>query len=103
MMDVGGDCMSRVTMAAFEYLGRSSRKRWPASDGRPILDGWYPAEHERRECCSLIQTSDWRRRWRLYKHCSSKKHVAKLFGVTLKELNDAIKFIKATADREVLF
>jgi hypothetical protein len=94
--------MANVTAAAIEYLARRDRRRFPEGDGKSMKAGWNPSNSERQSCCDVIRRPSGQRPWSLYNHCKTKKHVAKLFVVSVYELNKAIRFIEATAP-EVLF
>jgi len=82
--------VQKATSAAKCYIARKNRTEHP--DGKCDSGGrWYPTEGERQACCHNIRTPSRRWPWSLVKHCRTKKHVANLFGVTVAEINKAIK------------
>jgi len=52
---------------------------------------WYPVDAECRACCYVVRSPSRRRRWSLYRHCFTMRHVAHLYGVDERLLRAYIK------------
>ena len=80
---------SEVRHAATAYVKRRERSEHPAGHfdhrGR-----WYPAEGETCECCKSIRRPSAAYPFSLMLHCRTIVHVATLFGVTVRELEEKI-------------
>ena len=87
-----------VHAAAHEYIARKNRARNPAGEfdkaGR-----WYPAAHERRECCSSIRAPSLAWPYSKLTHCRSVEHVAALYETDasdVRKLAHRIEQIRAS-------
>lgn len=87
--DPSVDHAVRLGKAVECYRQRHDHK---SPDGRRDSGGrWYPSEHEHQECCRNVRRPSAAYPWSLYHHCKTGGHIANLFGVTEKELRDAVK------------
>ena len=93
---ISGDAeyIRQTVKAATEYLARKSRRSHPAgacdSGGR-----WYPAESERRWCCSMIRDPSRSWPWSLMVHCRTAEHVAELFDVNDTDLKRVARMLNS--------
>jgi len=82
--------MTDIQKAVCEFIKRSHRIKHPSGSfdkqGR-----WYPDESEKRSCCSAIRSPSTSYPYSLMSHCRTKKHIAELYTVDMKELGKAIK------------
>lgn len=79
-----------VRHAVREYLNRKSRTSNPYGDfdsrGR-----WYPEDdYERQACCARIPSPTKNFPYSLMRHCRTAKHVSQLYGISEKELKEAV-------------
>ena len=93
----GAETQGRACKAGLEFVARELRLHHP--DGK-FDDGerFYPSEKEWRDCCAGIRAPSRAFPFSLMKHCRTAKHVAKLYGVTEKDLK-----IEATEVRKELW
>lgn len=82
--------MTDIQEAACEFIKRSHRIKHPEGffnkQGR-----WYPNEREKRSCCNAVHSPSTKHPYNLMSHCRTKKHIAELYKVDIKELGKAIK------------
>jgi len=83
----------KLEKAVEEYLNRQSRKTHPEGqfDNKKR---WYPAEHEKQECCSYIRSPSAGWPFSLLVHCRTAEHVANLFKVDVTDLRREARKIK---------
>ena len=82
--------MTDIQEAMCEFTKRSHRINHPSGSfdkqGR-----WYPSDNEKRSCCNAIRSPSTSFPYSLMNHCRTKKHIAELYKVDIKELGKAIK------------
>jgi len=82
--------MTNIQEAVCEFIKRSHRINNPSGSfdkqGR-----WYPDKSERHSCCDAIRSPSTSYPYSLMSHCRTKKHIAELYKVDIKELGKAIK------------
>ena len=82
--------MTNIQEAVCEFIKRSHRIKHPLGSfnkqGR-----WYPYESEKRSCCNAVHPPSTKYPYNLMSHCRTKKHIAELYTVDMKELGKAIK------------
>ncbi|MDA8212139.1 MAG: hypothetical protein M0021_09720 [Clostridia bacterium] len=87
----------QVLKAAQEYLNRRDRISHP-SGSFDKAGRWYPSESETCDCCGAICSPSRAFPYSYMVHCRTAGHVAKLYGVDVKELLKAARQLeKATA------
>jgi len=77
--------MTNLEKAKKEYLDRQNRDSHP--DGSFDKGGrWYPSDAEKCSCCTGLRAPSRAHPYSLMTHCRTKKHVARLFGLEVKDL-----------------
>lgn len=84
-----------VLLAALEFVKRQARLTHP--EGRFDSGGrWYPdREREKRECCQGIRSPSRRWPYSLLVHCRTAEHVARLYGVSKRDIMRAVPVVTA--------
>lgn len=72
----------KLVTALGTYLGRQARTEQPAGEYRNGV--YHPSETELQDCCGAIPESH------RYAHCRSLGHVAKLYGVEARALQNLL-------------
>jgi hypothetical protein len=74
------------------YLDRQARRSHPAGRSvRSTSQAWYPTAEEHCACCDSIRTPSRAYPWSLMTHCRTAEHIAHLYGLSLDDLQAAIR------------
>ena len=80
--------------AALVYVLRSKGKIYPKGTF-DRKQRWYPSDEEECSCCSNIRRPSAAFPYSLLSHCKTRKHVARLYGVEEKRINDIIRILES--------
>ena len=77
----------RIQRAAECYAERKAGLKKPS--GSVIkAQGWFPNDCEARDCCAEIAMPTPDDPETIYRHCHHMRHIAELFGVSVKEIQE---------------